>query len=135
MKTQRCALSAFQTIGPVPPWAIVAAVAVSLLSWGQAARAGTVSNSTIRLMEIAATGFADIYPADGYLSPPACSTEPYPGAGRRLVFDTRTPGGRSILATAIAARMSGSRVYIHGNGTCDLWAHDSESVDFISILP
>jgi len=61
-----------------------------------------------------------LLPVDGTL--PSCAVN-YPNA---MAFDTNTPGGKSILAVVLSAKMSGKNVLVRGVGTCVIygqWAY------------
>lgn len=48
---------------------------------------------------------------------PACQTD----AGYQFVFDVNDPTGRALLATALAAQVSGQHVKVNGNNQCTLF--------------
>jgi hypothetical protein len=62
-------------------------------------------------------------------SRPACSP------GNEWAVDLVGPdaaAGRAMLATIIAAHISGKTVYVHGKGVCDVWG-DRETVDYVVV--
>ena len=58
-------------------------------------------------------------------TPPGCVHAAYSNA---LAFDTTTPGGKAILAAALAAKAGGDMVTAYGTGECtsygNAWAED-----------
>jgi hypothetical protein len=54
-------------------------------------------------------------------TPPACTG--YTGGGIQLEFDTKSDGGRSMLATLLTAHASGIPVYYFGSSDCATYAN------------
>lgn len=50
---------------------------------------------------------------------PGCTDHKY---RRMLAFDTSTPGGKSVLSLALAAKLSGTEVVAHGLGSCNVYS-------------
>jgi hypothetical protein len=61
---------------------------------------------------------------------PACET--YGSGALRVVFDSSTPGGKSMLATLLMAHGTGDSLYYFGSGDCALFGTDESlvSVDY-----
>lgn len=59
---------------------------------------------------------------------PACAT--YGGTSGRYIVDTRTEKGRVIVSMVMAAKASGSKLYVKGINTCTYYG-DSEDVSFV----
>ena len=53
---------------------------------------------------------------------PAC--EAYTGGALRVVFDSTTPGGKSMLATLLSAHGVGDLMWYYGSGDCALFGTD-----------
>jgi hypothetical protein len=53
---------------------------------------------------------------------PAC--ESYGGGALRVVFDSTTPGGKSMLATLLTAHGAGDLIFYFGSGDCALFGTD-----------
>jgi hypothetical protein len=49
----------------------------------------------------------------------ACVTPAYANA---LAFDANTAGGKAILATALAAKATGSIIIAYGTGACSIYS-------------
>ncbi|WP_153067088.1 hypothetical protein [Steroidobacter cummioxidans] len=49
--------------------------------------------------------------------PPSCQTD----TGYKFVFDADSPTGRALLATALAAQVSGQNVKLNGYNECNLF--------------
>lgn len=57
-----------------------------------------------------------------------------PNAGNyRLVFDSTTAGGRSMLAGLIAANQSGQMMYVDGTGDCGVTGTTESLQNFITV--
>jgi hypothetical protein len=62
-------------------------------------------------------------------TPPSCTLAFYSNA---LAFNTNTPGGKSILATALMAKATNAKISASGTGTCDVFSvMESWSFGFI----
>lgn len=59
-------------------------------------------------------------------SRPSCSSS-YPNA---LAFDANTAGGKSVLAMALAAKISGQLVSAYGKGACAVYGNYVEDWDY-----
>ena len=61
---------------------------------------------------------------------PTCET--YTGGALRVVFDSSTPGGKSMLATLLMAHGTGDPLYYFGSGDCALFSTDESltSLDY-----
>jgi len=97
------------------------AIAVS----SQAMAYGTVTGK-VTAVRVDASGIGMVVfdqPVSG--APASCRHSAYTNA---LAFDTNTPGGKAILATALAAKATGDTIAAIGAGTCNVfggnWVED-----------
>lgn len=61
-----------------------------------------------------------------------CASTYYPNA---LAFDSATPGGKSILAAALAAKATGDMLEAYGTGQCVIYGSGVvEDVQYLQVL-
>ncbi|WP_153067323.1 hypothetical protein [Steroidobacter cummioxidans] len=80
--------------------------------------AGSVAG-TVVWVRVDSNGKGMVYfsaPVSGV--PVECANASYPNA---LGFDSETPGGKSILAVALAAKATGSEITAYGKGVCAVY--------------
>lgn len=104
-------------------------VSLALLALPQASHAaGVVSGAKVTLVRVDRSGLGMVFfdrPIGN--TPPDCRHPAYYSA---LSFDTRTPGGRAILALALATRSSGAEITVYGSGRCDIYGGHVEDWDY-----
>jgi len=61
-------------------------------------------------------------------SPAGCVVSAYTAS---VAVDTNTAGGKSAVATAIAAKASGYSVWVYGLGTCTIYGSYVEDMNYI----
>ena len=71
------------------------------------------------------SGKGIVYFDQNLVGSPACTVAGYENG---LAFDASTPGGKAILARALAAKATGDLIKVIGTGTCTIyggtWAED-----------
>lgn len=61
-----------------------------------------------------------------------CASTYYPNV---LAFDSATPGGKSILAAALAAKATGDTVEAYGTGQCAIYGSGvAEDVQYLQVM-
>jgi hypothetical protein len=105
------------------------AIALLLSSLSQAILATSYSGKIISILPHSADVYfvyVDVSKKTG--TPPECAKTQL----NRYSIKASTPGGKALIATSIAARLSGSTVHIHGRNTCSSWG-DTEHIEFYSM--
>jgi hypothetical protein len=99
-----------------------------LLSWMTTAGAATGSSSNgapaaTHFISYSPTGIVYVYfDVNAVKGIPSCVAAANVGSTYNYVFDSTTPGGKSMLAGIIAAHSSGVAVWFTGTGACDVVA-------------
>jgi hypothetical protein len=61
-------------------------------------------------------------------SPPSCVISAYTAS---VAIDANTAGGKSAVATALAAKASGYSVWVYGLGTCSIYGSYVEDMNYM----
>jgi len=113
---------------------IMRSIVVSLiaLTWclaSSAFAAGAASNVQVLSVRVDSDGRGIItFVANLGGSPPTCVISAYTAS---VAVDTNTAGGKSAVATALAAKASGYSVTVYGLGTCSIYGSYVEDMNYM----
>lgn len=94
---------------------------IILLTLCSQAYSGDVNDALVTMIRIDANGKGMIYFDRPIENRPACAAEPaYYNA---LAFDANIAGGKAILSWALTAKATGSKVWVHGYSTCEIYGN------------
>jgi hypothetical protein len=95
---------------------------------GSPAQAGSVTNTTVRMVAPESPNVFFVYVVAAPSGTPACGTETV--SNYRYVVDVTTDAGKAMVATALTAYAMQSPVDVIGLGTCAVWG-DTETIYYL----
>ncbi len=101
-------------------------IAISLALAHLAAQAAGTATGLVVTTAVEKPGFAFVTNSVNATGKPACATQ------NRWAMDLSTNSGKAMYATLIAAKATGSTVYMLGNGSCSI-VLDTEDLYYIVV--
>jgi hypothetical protein len=109
---------------------IALATGLFILISSRAFAAGAAANVQVTQVRVDSDGRGVItFSAPLGATPPGCVISAYAAS---VAIDTNTAGGRSALATALAAKAEGYAVWVYGLGTCSVYGSYVEDLNYLS---